>query len=149
MKEAKHYGASYLTDTGEFLKQLKIHSYTPFSDIRVGLVVDLGCGTGIYEMNLADMSGENVRIVGVDYDPLLIEQARTAAGERKNIDFVQGEVYQLSFEENTISGIRMERVIQHLSQPQIMFQEVYRVLRTDHPIVIIETIWDSLNFYTG
>src|SRR5690606_28522819 len=30
-----------------------------------------------------------------------------------------------------------------------MFQEVYRVLRTDHPLVIVETIWNSLNFYTG
>ncbi len=149
MKEAKHYGANYLTDTGEFLKQLKIHSYTPFSDIREGVVVDLGCGTGMDAVNLAGMLTENVRVVGIDHDPRLIEQAKIAAGSRKNIDFVQGEVYQLDFEENAVSGIRMERVIQHLSQPQTMFQEVYRVLRTDHPLVIVETIWNSLNFYTG
>src|SRR5690606_10598356 len=101
MKEAKHYGASYLTDTGEFLKQLKIHSYTPFSGIREGLVVDLGCGTGMDAINLADMLAENVRVVGVDHDLSLIEQAKIAAGLRKKVDFVQGEVYQLGFESDT------------------------------------------------
>jgi hypothetical protein len=42
----------------------------------------------------------------------------------------------------------MERLVQHLIAPQNMFQEVYRVLRKDQPLVIVETIWNSLTFYT-
>ncbi|TJZ53826.1 methyltransferase domain-containing protein [Sphingobacterium olei] len=147
--DTKHYGAGYLMDTGDFLKQLKIHSYTPFSNIKEGVLIELGCGTGMDAINIADMLGDQVRVVGIDHDPLMIEQAKAVVGVRTNVSFMTGEVYKLDFEESVISGIRMERVIQHLSQPDTMFQEVYRVLRVGHPLVIVETIWNSLNLYTG
>ncbi|MBE8720904.1 methyltransferase domain-containing protein [Sphingobacterium pedocola] len=149
MTDAKHYGAGYLTDTGDFLKQLKVHSYAPFSNTKEGVVVDLGCGTGMDAILIADMLGDVVRVVGIDHDPLMIEQARIATGARTNINFISGEVYKLDFEDNGIAGVRMERVVQHLSQPATMFQEVYRVLRPGHPVVIVETIWNSLNLYSG
>lgn len=149
MTDAKHYGAGYLMDTGDFLKQLKIHSYTPFLNIKEGIIVDLGCGTGMDAINIADMSGDLVHVVGIDHDSLMIEQARAAAGVRTNVNFTTGEVYKLDFEDGVIAGLRMERVVQHLSQPATMFQEVYRVLRFGHPLVIVETIWNSLNLYTS
>ncbi len=148
--DTKHYGAAYLTDTGEFLKQLKIQSYTPFLAIEQGVIADLGCGTGMDAIHLADMLAEKkVQIVGIDHDSLLIAQAESAKESRHNISFKQGEVDQLDFENSSLSGIRMERVIQHLLQPGNMFDEVYRVLRPGQPFVITETIWNSLNFYTN
>ena len=149
MIDAKHYGAGYLMDTGDFLKQLKIHSYTPFSLVKEGTIIDLGCGTGMDAVNMADMLGNGVQVIGIDHDPGMIEQAKKAVGVRENVNFVTGEVAPLDFEDNAVSGIRMERVIQHLPQPDKMFQEVYRVLRVDHPLIIVETIWNSLNFYTA
>lgn len=144
----KHYNAGYLMDTGDFLKQLKIHSYTPFNSIKEGVVVDLGCGTGMDAINLANMLGDNVLVVGLDHDNNLIEHAKSSAANIKNVDFVQGEVYNLSFADNSISGIRMERVVQHLSEAQKMFAEVHRVLIEGKPLVIVETIWNSLTFYS-
>lgn len=146
--DTKHYGAGYLMDTGDFLKQLKIHSYTPFNTIKEGVVVDLGCGTGMDAINLANMLGHNVLVVGLDHDKALIEHAKTSSVEVKNVDFVQGEVNQLSFTDNSIAGIRMERVIQHLPEAPKMFAEVHRVLREGQPLVIVETIWNSLTFYS-
>lgn len=147
--DGKHYGTGYLMDTGDFLKQLKTHSYTPFSHIAEGIVVDLGCGTGMDAINMADMLGNAVHVVGIDYDPAMMEQTKTMVGARENVSFVQGDAHQLSFEDNTVSGIRMERVVQHLSRSEVMYQEVYRVLDSDAPVVIVETIWNSLNLYTG
>ncbi|MGJ1385550.1 methyltransferase domain-containing protein [Sphingobacterium spiritivorum] len=144
----KHYGAGYLVDTGDFLKQLKIHSYTPFANLQQGVILDLGCGTGMDAINIADMVGERGQVIGIDHDQAMIGHARTTVGERKNIDFVQAGVDKLDFEDNGVSGIRMERVVQHLPEPDATFREVYRVLKTDHPFVVVETIWDSLNFYT-
>ena len=146
--DTKHYGAGYLMDTGDFLKQLKIHSYTPFNTIKEGVVVDLGCGTGMDAINLANMLGHNVLVVGLDHDKALIEHAKTSSVEVKNVDFVQGEVNQLSFTDNSIAGIRMERVVQHLPEAPKMFAEVHRVLREGQPLVIVETIWNSLTFYS-
>ena len=146
--DTKHYGAGYLQDTGDFLKQLKIHSYSPFHTIKGGLVTDLGCGTGMDAINLANMLGSAVQIVGVDHDAALIEHAKSSSKDIPNVRFVQGEVYQLDFEDESVSGVRMERLVQHLTAPQDMFREVYRVLRKEQPLVIVETIWNSLTFYT-
>lgn len=146
--DTKHYGASYLQDTGDFLKQLKIHSYSPFNIIKEGRVADLGCGTGMDAVNLANMLGGNVQVIGVDHDAVLIDHAKSGSKGVSNVNFVQGEVYQLGFENESVSGVRMERLVQHLIAPQNMFQEVYRVLRKDQPLVIVETIWNSLTFYT-
>ncbi|MDF2477251.1 MAG: ubiquinone biosynthesis protein UbiE [Sphingobacterium sp.] len=144
----KHYDAGYLQDTGDFLKQLKISSYSPFSMIKEGLVADLGCGTGMDAVNLAKMLGKDVQVIGVDHDAALINHAKSGSREINNVNFVQGEVYQLDFENEAVSGVRMERLVQHLTDPQSMFREVYRILGKGQPLVIVETIWNSLTFYT-
>ncbi|WP_104384810.1 methyltransferase domain-containing protein [Sphingobacterium sp. HMA12] len=146
--DTKHYGAGYLQDTGDFLKQLKIHSYSPFSTIKEGLVAELGCGTGMDAINLANMLGSDVQVVGVDHDAKLIDHAKSGSDGISNVNFVQGEVYQLGFEDEAVSGVRMERLVQHLTDPQKMFREVYRILGKGQPVVIVETIWNSLTFYT-
>ncbi|MCW8311067.1 methyltransferase domain-containing protein [Sphingobacterium sp. InxBP1] len=147
--DKKHYGAGYLQDTADFLKQLKIQSYSPFNNIKTGVIADLGCGTGMDAINLAQMLGSEVRVVGVDHDEALIEHAKSSSKDIGNVSFVQGEVYQLDFENESIDGVRMERVVQHLTAPDKMFQEVYRILRPGQPIVIVETIWNSLTLYTN
>lgn len=146
--DTKHYGAGYLQDTGDFLKQLKIQSYSPFTTIKEGLLADLGCGTGMDAINLANMLGSEVRVIGVDHDAKLIDHAKAGSDGISNVNFVQGEVYQLDFEDEEVSGVRMERLVQHLTDPQKMFREVYRILGKGQPVVIVETIWNSLTFYT-
>lgn len=144
----KHYGAGYLQDTGDFLKQLKIASYSPFATVQEGSIADLGCGTGMDAINLASMLGTHIQVYGIDHDESLIEHAKTSGTAINNVHFKQGEITKLDFEDDSLSGVRMERVIQHLTNPQLMFQEVYRMLRKEQPLVIVETIWNSLTFYT-
>ncbi len=144
----KHYSAGYLENTGDFLRKLKIHSYTPFSAIKEGTVVDLGCGTGIDAINLAGSLGSGVSVVGVDHDPALLAKAAEAAGELPNVRFEQGEATQLSFADGSVAGLRAERLVQHLPEPELAFQEMHRVLAKGQPIAIVETAWNSLNFYT-
>lgn len=148
MKHEKHYSAGYLTDTGDFLKQLKMDSYSSFAEIEQGVLLDLGCGVGLDVINLATMLGNSVQVIGIDHDPDLIGKARESGAGLTNVEFLNQEIYQLEFEEGTIFGVRLERVIQHLIRPNDLFREVYRVLRVGHPVVIIETIWNDLNFYT-
>ncbi|MFD1770817.1 methyltransferase domain-containing protein [Sphingobacterium suaedae] len=147
--DTKHYGASYLIDTGDFLKQLKTQSYAAFSGIKNGTVADLGCGTGMDAANLARILGNNVHVVGVDHDAKLIEHAKSTSEELENLAFIQGEVGELEFEAASLAGVRMERVVQHLRNPDQMFTEVRRVLQDGAPIVIVETIWNSLTFYSS
>lgn len=149
MKYDKHYSASYLTDTGEFLKRIKKDSYLPFSALKDGVILDLGCGTGMDVVNLANILGDGVSVVGIDHDPQLIAQAKNSASDKVNISFVHQEIYPLDYAENEISGVRLERVVQHLVDPICVFEEIYRVLRENHPLVVVETIWNDVNFYTS
>jgi ubiquinone/menaquinone biosynthesis C-methylase UbiE len=149
MTDTKHYGAAYLSDTGNFLKHIKTQSYQPFAAVQAGVVLDLGCGTGMDAINLADMLKGRAEVIGVDHDAALIEKATADAADRKNVRFVKGETQQLAEQDHSAAGVRMERVVQHLIEPDRTFAEVYRVLQADAPFVVVETIWNSLNLYAG
>ena len=144
----KHYNIEYLQQTGNFLKKIKDHSYEPFSSLSEGKILDIGCGTGQDILNMAKQLSPEIDFIGIDHDKGMIEKANSSKQLNNNILFIQGEVYQLDFEDNTVSGIRTERMIQHLKEPEKAMQEMHRVLKPGKPIVIIETDWQSLSFYT-
>lgn len=144
----KHYNAAYLEDTGAFLKGLKEYSYKPFLDTQEGVIVDLGCGTGIDVINLSDLLGDKVQVVGIDHDTALLDKGRAAAGER-NVSFVCAEATQIPFETDSLQGLRAERLVQHLPRPEATVAEIRRVLRPGQPLVFVETDWASLVFYQG
>ncbi|SEM82907.1 Methyltransferase domain-containing protein [bacterium A37T11] len=144
----KHYNAGYLENTADFLKNLKQQSYGGFASLQKGTLIDLGCGIGADAINLAKILGEKVNVVGIDHDQELLDKATESAMGLPNIRFIKKEVWDIPFEDKTVSGVRAERLIQHLSNPEQTFKEIYRVLKAGHPVVVLETVWDSLTFYT-
>lgn len=145
----KHYDAAYLNDTANLLKGIKMSSYEYFSKIQSGIVIDLGCGTGIDVIQMASMFKDHLDVVGVDHDPSLIDIAKNNSKELKNVSFVVSEGNSIPFADESIDGLRAERLIQHLKNPKEVFDEVYRILKPESPIVIVESDWSSLNFYCG
>ena len=57
-------------------------------------VLDAACGTGIVARLVAPMVGPSGRTVGLDYDPIMIEMARSLAPE---IEWRQGDLQNLPF----------------------------------------------------
>lgn len=55
------------------------------------LIVDLGCGPGSLAARLAHRMPQS-QIVGIDSDPLLLEMARSAYGDRSGLRFVEGDL---------------------------------------------------------
>lgn len=145
----KHYNAGYLEDTARIMKNLKEHSYQPFQHIASGTIADLGCGTGIDVINMAQLLGDNLKVVGIDHDPVMIDKARTAAAQVTNAAFQLGEVSPLPFTGEALSGVRAERLFQHLSNSETVIGEIKRVMQPGAPLVIVETDWNSLSFYNG
>ncbi|RXF71707.1 methyltransferase domain-containing protein [Arcticibacter tournemirensis] len=145
----KHYDISYLEGTASILKKLKEYSYNPFTAILKGTVLELGCGTGIDAINLGNLLGKEVKIVGIDHDSRMIDKAISAAADNENVEFILSEASPIPFEDATLSGIRTERLIQHLKEPQKVINEAYRVLKPGQPLVIVETDWSNLSFYNA
>ena len=65
-------------------------------------VVDLGCGTGINLPRLAEAVGPRGRVVGVDVSSgMLAEARRRVAGVTCDVDFVQQDVRDFDFPDDT------------------------------------------------
>jgi ubiquinone/menaquinone biosynthesis C-methylase UbiE len=144
----KHYDINYLQNSRRLLVSLKEASYTYFDKISNGTIVDLGCGAGKDVIELAKVIGKDAKVIGVDHDPVMVNQGKADAKDVDNVEFILSEAYPLPFDDEAIAGLRTERVIQHLKEPQKVVDEIYRILKPGSPFVIIETDWHSLTFYT-
>ena len=144
------FDINYLENSAMRLKALKEESYTPFLSLKDGVIADIGCGTGMDVLNLAAITkGNGIKVIGVDFQEEMIAQANSNLKDNADIEYMVGDTENLPFEDNYLSGIRNERLIQHLIKPEKAFSEFYRVLKQGSPIVIVETDWSSLTFYNG
>lgn len=143
----KHYNTDYLEDTGAFFKSLKEYSYQPFSMLKQGHIVDLGCGTGMDVITMAKLFGENISVTGIDHDLIMLNKGIEGAEGLQNADFVLSEAYPINFDSSSVSGVRAERLVQHLKEPMKVINEIHRVLQPGGPCVIVESDWPGLLFY--
>lgn len=78
--------------------------------LRPGMaVLDVGCGTGAITRGIAEAIGPEGRVVGIDNNSRLIEQARSAHGDIPWLSFEVGDLYELAFEErfDVVSAARV------------------------------------------
>ncbi len=107
--------------------------YLPKLDSQI--ILDIGCARGNY---LAFLKGcyPNIEVVGVDY-----------FSEKVNYDYIE-------FHKNTLLGSNLENerfdiinawaVFEHLHEPSIYFQEVWRLLKTGGKFIFLVTNSESL-----
>lgn len=143
----KHYNIDYLEETARKARGIKQRSYAYFSHIKSGTIADIGCGTGIDVVEIAKLLGNEVSVVGVDHDQQMLDKAIASAYGQSNTRFIHSEVTNLPFEEHSLAGLRAERLFQHLKTPEAVVADIYRMLQSGAPAVIVETDWSSLCFY--
>jgi ubiquinone/menaquinone biosynthesis C-methylase UbiE len=143
------YNIAYLEQTNDLLKTIKEKSYENFLSLSEGTIADLGCGMGQDVVNLSQMVNPDVKIIGLDTSPEMINKAQTLNADTNRVSFMLGNVEALPFADNTLVGIRNERLIQHVHNPIKAFSEFYRVMQQEAVITVVETDWSSLNIYNG
>jgi ubiquinone/menaquinone biosynthesis C-methylase UbiE len=74
-------------------------------------VLDAACGTGIVARLVAPMVGPSRRTVGLDYDPIMIEMARSLAPE---IEWTQGDLQNLPFPDGFYHLVTCQQGVQYL-----------------------------------
>ncbi|MCK5164391.1 MAG: ArsR family transcriptional regulator [Desulfobacula sp.] len=92
-----------------------------------GNVSDLGCGTG----ELIEILSNEVldKLIGIDYSPEMLEQARLRLSGTSNAELRLGELEYLPMKNQEIDTAIMNMVLHHISQPEMSIAEVYRVLK--------------------
>ncbi|MEZ4571546.1 MAG: methyltransferase domain-containing protein [Thermomicrobiales bacterium] len=115
-------------------------------DIKPGMaVLDAGCGTGDDARAMAGIVGASGHVVGLDTSTGILEVAR-ARSEAIGIDveFIQGDVTDLPFSDDTFDACRSERLLQHLESPVRGLQEMIRVTKPGGRIFLAEVDCDTL-----
>lgn len=90
-----------------------------------GLVLDIGCSGQELKKFL---SGE-VEYLGIDYLPTATEMYGTSPA-------LYGEAQNLPFKEGSIDTIAILEVLEHLPNPHVVFEEMYRVLKPGGFIIL-------------
>ena len=111
-------------------------------------LLDLGCGMGL-DVFMARITYPNSNtIYGMDRLESMIQKAIKVRDKKgfKNIEFIQGELIDMPFEDNSIDKIISNCVINLEPNKQKVYQEIHRILKPNGMFIISDiTLKKQLN----
>lgn len=105
---------------------------TQFAKIKKGdTIVDLGSGAGNDCFVARNETGEEGRVIGIDFTPAMIEKAivNTQKLDYKNVHFKQGDIDNMPLEANIADVVVSNCVLNLVPDKNKVFKEIYRVLK--------------------
>ncbi|WP_171467383.1 methyltransferase domain-containing protein [Cellulosimicrobium sp. 72-3] len=107
-------------------------------------VLDLGCGPGVDLPAFAAAVGAGGSVLGVDHDPRAVEAARERVAGAGNVRVVVGDAHALDLGTGSVDRAHTDRVLQHVTDPRGVVEEIARVLRPGGRAVLAEPDWGTL-----
>ena len=129
------------------------------ADLRGKTVLDIGCNGGFYALEMKRRGAD--RVLGLDYDPDYLAQARFAAEvEDLDIEFQEMSVYDIGRLEERFDIVFFIGVLYHLRHPllaldlihehvardMLVFQSLQRGSDAIEPVEPDYAFWDSAHF---
>jgi arsenite methyltransferase len=105
---------------------------TQFAKINKGdTVVDLGSGAGNDCFVALAETGENGKVIGVDFSDDMLAKAKLNASKLgfSNVEFIKGDIEDLPLESNSADVVVSNCVLNLVPDKQKAFAQVYRVLK--------------------
>ncbi len=134
---------------------------TQFAKIKKGnTVIDLGSGAGNDCFIARNETGEDGRVIGIDFTPAMIEKAKTNAQKLgfANVEFRQGDIENIPVSANVADVIVSNCVLNLVPNKDGVFKEIFRVLKPGghfsiSDVVLIgnlpETLRNDAEMYAG
>lgn len=105
---------------------------TQFAKIKKGdTVVDLGSGAGNDCFVARAETGEDGRVIGIDFTPAMIEKAKANAQKLgfDNVEFRQGDIEKMPLTSNLADVVVSNCVLNLVPDKDAVFKEIFRVLK--------------------
>ncbi len=109
------------------------------------LFLDLATGTGrILEI----FSPYIKKGIGIDLsqEMLLVARSNLDSAGATNCTVRQGDISQLTFQDNSIDTITLHQVLHYLEDPEVVIREASRVLKSEGQIIIVDFLPHDLEF---
>ncbi len=102
------------------------------------ICVDLGSGRGNDVIRLAEEVGETGYVYGIDISEGMIAKAKAnlAKFDVQNAEILQAELEKLPLETNSVNLVISNCTINHASDKQAVWNEVYRILKSGGRFVV-------------
>jgi ubiquinone/menaquinone biosynthesis C-methylase UbiE len=111
-------------------------------------VIDLGCGSGIDTILLAEYVGTTGKVIGVDTDNQMVATANKKAKEAGVADRVihqHCDATSLPYDSNYFDACRTERLFQHVINPEKVLSEMVRITSPGGWIVAADSDHSTLS----
>lgn len=105
---------------------------TQFANIKKGdTVIDLGSGAGNDCFIARAETGEDGRVIGIDFTPAMVEKAKINAQKLgfANVEFRQGDIEKMPVTSNLADVIVSNCVLNLVPDKDAVFKEIFRVLK--------------------
>jgi ubiquinone/menaquinone biosynthesis C-methylase UbiE len=114
-------------------------------------VIDLGSGAGNDAFIARAETGEDGKVIGIDFTPAMVEKAKANAAKLGyyNVEFRLGDIEQMPLSSNVANVVVSNCVLNLVPNKDGVFKEIYRVLKPGghfsiSDIVLVGDLPDSL-----
>jgi SAM-dependent methyltransferase len=105
-------------------------------------VLDAGSGLGEAARELAELVEPGGEVKAIDLSAQMVQAAAARGGPR--VTYEQADVTDLPFASDSFDRTRCERVLQHLSEPDLALAELARVTVPGGRVCVLDPDWRSL-----
>jgi SAM-dependent methyltransferase len=132
----------YLDLTARGLSAMKHYVVAAHEVGGSDLVLDIGCGAG-HDLEL--LAGAGIASVGIDPSSALLAAASTRLRRAVPLPrLVRAHGEAVPLRASSVSGCRIERVLQHVTDPALVLGEAVRCLRSGGLLTVFEPDWTRL-----
>ncbi|WP_338828015.1 class I SAM-dependent methyltransferase [Neomoorella thermoacetica] len=134
-RKAGDYDDWYTRPLGALVDRVEKEPIYAYLDPHAGEhILDVGCGTGNFSLELAR---RGVKVTGIDIsDPMLAKARKKAADAGLAIEFLHADAMNLPFGDNTFDKIVSVTALEFAPDLKAVLEESYRVLKPVGRMVI-------------
>jgi ubiquinone/menaquinone biosynthesis C-methylase UbiE len=132
------------------LQTVRAANFNPakfFDYLHIGLgdyILDIGCGIGDLLHPIAELVGEQGRVIGIDVSRSMIAEARRRAMRiDASVEFQVADVQHLPFQACSFDKCIANAILEHVEEPFRAIEEMARITQIGGTITVTETDWET------